>query len=350
MHNLPLPEIVRIQDAKIQAFLDGQCPLHFWYASCWIDGTPAERVQRLHALGFDNYPTAHIPAVEALQPHLFFFERMAGAEVESPDGQAGDFFHSWCRPLLCDNSTVLRFSAAWESSPLWHAYEKAICAYLRDTPAEERLPVMFPGLSPLDMACNLCGTESFFLLLYEEPEAAEHLLNAIVSLMIDAHRRLRELGARLVSPFGFPGVYCNDLQLPYLSPSLITRFLLPCYSRLATACGGLMPSLLSPDEGAFQAALSIDGVLGCLIDKRLPFATIKTHLGRKLFLIPHYCFDDVFDRPTLHNGTYYNPIVQSYSRELPEIYCEFVTTHNLLITIDRPTLAEVCGIRERLLG
>ena len=37
------------------------------------------RITRLHALGFANYPTASMPAMETLQPHLFFYERILGS-------------------------------------------------------------------------------------------------------------------------------------------------------------------------------------------------------------------------------------------------------------------------------
>jgi len=387
-----LQDIVRERDAKIMACLAGKRPTHFCYAHCAMDGTHAERMQRLYALDFDNYPAAQIPGVDVLRPYMFFFERIVGAEVVCLDGNPGDFFHCWCRPLLvrkmskngdwlgcpprlvprsqdgeggsgnavvvdsnvdiraCPHFSTSFVPAVLESSPLLHDYEEAIRVYLRDTPKAERLPVVFPGLSPLDMACNLCGAESFFLLLYDEPAAAAHLLDTIATLMVEVYRRLQRLGARLVSPYGFPGVYINDLQLPYLSPAHIARFMLPCYSRIAEECGGLLLAFLTPDREVVQSALRMNGVMGYLFDRALPLSTIKAHLGEKLFLIPHYCFDDALDRPTFRNGVGWNPIVQSYSRELPQLYREFADTHNLLITIERPTLKEVCAVRQALFG
>ena len=168
-----LPAIAVQQDAKIRACLSGEGPMQFWYAQYPLEGGGVERYTRLHQLGFDNYPVAHIPNLDALQPSLFFFERILGGNLKVVDGREGNFFHTWCPPLLHDAEAVLRLSIDLDASPLWGQCEAAIRAYLQETSAENRLPVLFPGCSPLDMACNLYGTEDFFLLLYETPEAAD---------------------------------------------------------------------------------------------------------------------------------------------------------------------------------
>ena len=348
MLNLTLPDIVHAQDARIRAFLDGSSLQQFWFANCPMHGTVEEHFGQLHALGFDNYPMAQIPAVDALNPYLFLFERMLGAELGAVDGSKGDFFHTWCTPCIQHPDDVFNLTATPERSLVWQAYEQAIANYLHETPAEERLPVMFPGISPLDTACNLCGAEPFFLLLYEEPEVAEQLLDTIVTLQIEVQRRLQSLGAHPVSPFGFPGVYCNDLHLPSLSPAHVAHFILPRYARIAAECGGLLLSLLCADTAILQAALGIAGVMGCAFHNSLPFTAIKQHLHSKLFIIPHYCYDDALDKPTCRGGIWWNPIVQSYSRELPAVYREFSGGHSLLISIERPSLAEVCTVRQAL--
>jgi hypothetical protein len=343
MSNPPtLSDMVRTNDLKIRSYLEGGNRVQFWHAQC-----PA-KLEELQGLGFDNYPVAHIPVVDAIRPYLFFFERILGAEVESPGGHEGDFFHSWCKPLIRDVSEISRLTVDPTASPVWQTYESAIRDYMSKTPANQRLPIAFPGLSPLDMACNLCGAESFFLMLYEEPEAAERLLDVIVTVQIEAHRRIRELGVRVVAPYGFPGVYCCDLQLPLLSPEHVGRLILPCYKRLGEACGGLLLAFLCADPYILRTVLRWECLIGCSFDKRLPFSAIKKHLGRKLFVISSYCYDDALDKPTLRGGIWWNPIVQTYSRELQEVYREFVETANLLISIERPFLAEVLEQRRVL--
>jgi hypothetical protein len=243
---------------------------------------------------------------------------------------------------------VFQLAITLNTSPLWTAFETAIEKYLRATTPDERLPVLFPGLSPLDMACNLCGAEQFFLMLYDAPAAAVHLLETIVTVQIAAFQRVAALGARPLTGYGFPGVYCNDLQLPYLSPEHIIHFVLPCYARLAAECGGVFFGLLSADLEVLQMAMRLEGLLGCLFDKSLPLNEIKKHLGRKFFLIPHYAYNEAVDRPTVCDGLYYNPIVQSYSRELPAVYRAFAGHHRLLISIERSSLVEVCAMRRVL--
>ena len=342
-----LPAIARAQDEKIRAYLAGGKPQQFWYAHCPLDGTREEQFARLHALGFDNYPTAHIPAIDALHVYLFFFERLLGSELHYVDGPR-DFFHTWCRPLIRHPEEVAQLTIALDDSPLWQAYAAGIGDYLRATPAAERLPVMFPGLSPLDMAANLCGAEQLFLLLYEAPDAAARLLDTIVTVQVEVYRRLWALGTRIVNPHGFPGVYANDLQLPSLSPAHIADLIVPRYARIAAACGGLVCCLLSSDARLLPTLLRMEGLIGCAFDKTLPLAEIKQYLDNKLFVIANYIYDDRFDAPTYHDGFYCNPIVQAYSRELTQVYHAFAATHSLLISIERPSLAEICADRQAL--
>lgn len=340
--------IARKQDAKIRAYLEGGGPVEFWYADCRMEGAEEERMCRLHALGFDNYPVAHIPAIDALSSHLFFFERVLGADITSTHGNNGYLFDSWCQPFIDGPDAIFSMNARLDASPIWQVYEAAIAAYLHDTPKEDVLPLAFPGVCPLDIACNVCGPEAFFLLLYEEPEAAEHLLDAIVTLAAQARERIETLGVRVVSSYGFPGVYCNDLRLPSLSPSHVMRFVLPRYSRLAEECGGLVMALNSPDVDVLRSAMSINGLAGCLFDKTLSLSTIREYLGDKLFAIHNYCYDDALDRPTLRDGIWWNPIVQSYSRELEEVYREMDARTSMMVTIERPSLEEVCAVRQAL--
>jgi len=343
-----LATIVSHQDAKIADCLAGGGPMLFWYAQCPLAGDQTAQSTRLHELGFDNYPVAYLPGLDAVQTYLFFFERILGVTLHGVEGGMGDFFRTWCPPLIHQPDEVWHLAIDLAASPTWYAYETVIRNYLRETPVAERLPIVFPGLSPLDMACNLCGTEQFFLLLYEAPDAADHLLGFLTDLLIEAYHRIAGLGARLVTAHGFPGVYCSDLQMPYISPPLLARLLLPRYARLAAACGGLCCAVLCADVDIMASILSIDGVIGCAFDKRLPLNDLAENLASKLFLLPHYCYHDTLDVPTVQDGIYCNPIVQSYSRELPALYQALAGRANLAISIERPSLAEVCAVREAL--
>jgi hypothetical protein len=213
---------------------------------------------------------------------------------------------------------------------------------------DERCPVELPGLCPLDTACNLCGAENFFSMVYEAPEAVDHLLDSLVKMLLGVHRRLARLEARPVAAYGFPGVYCNDLQLSFLSPAHIARFVLPCYQRMAASCGGLLLALNASDLGILEAVLHIPKLIGCAFSKALPLSVIKQRLGSKVFLIANYVFDEAFDKPTYHNGLWCNPIVQTYSRELPAAYRELSGSSNLAIAIERHRIEDVCEERRKL--
>ena len=101
-----VPGIIRAQDARIRACLEGRSQAHFWYACCPMSGPAEASLQQFHALGFDNYPLAQIPAVDALRTYLFFFERILGAKVVSPAGHDGDFFQTWCQPWIRNTAQV----------------------------------------------------------------------------------------------------------------------------------------------------------------------------------------------------------------------------------------------------
>lgn len=58
--------------------------------------------------------------------------------------------------------------------------------------------------------------------------------------------------------------------------------------------------------------------------------------------------DESLDRPTLRDGIWWNPIVQSYSRELSKVYRKFADEHSLLIAIERPSLTEALAVRRGL--
>lgn len=148
--------------------------------------------------------------------------------------------------------------------------------------------------------------------------------------------------------WGFPGVYANDLQMPYLSPAHVAHLLLPVYARVAREAGPLIFSLNCADPGVMREALAMPGLLGCAFDKRLRLPDIAAVLGEKLFVINHYIYRHGFDRPTLHDGAYCNPIVQTYSREVGRVVRAIGREHSLFVGIERRTYAAVRAVRARL--
>ena len=153
---------------------------------------------------------------------------------------------------------------------------------------------------------------------------------------------------RVLNSYGFPGIYCNDLQMTNLSPPLVERFLLPQYQSLASRCDGLILCLNSADIGLAAKTLRMDSLFGCAFDKRMPLAVIRQIIDAKLFVIHNYAYDDAYSQPKYRDGLWWNPIVQTYSRELDTAYNELAATCTMLIVLERPTLQEVVATRQRL--
>jgi len=328
-----LADIARSQDERLAAFFRQPASARAWYASCPMPGDREAVFQQWHDAGFWNYPFTEVPF-----DTLFFFERLAGAEIRVLEDRHGSTFHSWCEPI----AVVDRIPVEVTGLPLWQAYEEAVLA-LRGA-----LPMMRPAFTPLDWACNLCGTERFFLLLYDDEGAVGALLERLTALYLSGCRRLRELGVDCRMPFGFSGVYANDLQMPYLSPEYVERLLLPQYQRVIEVIGPMILSLNCADVDVMRRVLAMEGVLGCLFDKRLPLPVIAEHLGEKAFVINNYVYHPEFERPTLHRGIYCNPIVQTYSEEIEGVWQVVGPGHRMVVTVERHGFEEVCTVRGEL--
>jgi len=92
-----------------------------------------------------------------------------------------------------------------------------------------------------------------------------------------------------------------------------------------------------------------DWVIGCSLDKRLPLPEIRDVIGKKVFNVANYAYDDTLDRPTARDGIYWNPIVQCHSRDIGRIYSGMNGECSMAVTIERPTLGEVVRVRDQLL-
>jgi len=333
-----LIDIARCLDERFAAFFQQSSPARGWYANCPMPGDRAAVYQQWHAAGFWNYPFAEVPFADT----WLFFERLAGGRSHVLDGQRGSTFHTWCEPAILLPADIDRIPAKVTGLPLWQVYETAVLA------ARGLLPIPLMAFTPLDWACSLCGTERFFLLMLDDAGTAEALLDRLTALYLSCCRRLQTLKIASRMPFGFPGIYVNDLQMPYLSPAHVARFVLPQYERVADEFGPMLLSLNCADVGVMRRVLAMEGVIGCAFDKRLPLPVITEHLGSKLFVISNYIYHRDFDRPTLHRGTYCNPIVQTYSEEIEKVCRVIGPGHRLLIILERHSFAEVCAARSRL--
>lgn len=336
-----LPDIVGKQTEKIQRCLRGERTT-FWCAS--YAGYSVSDVPKLNELGFDNFPVAPI----ADPCRILFFEQLFGCELRVDDRENASFFNTWPLPVIEKPADISALSADLDNHPVWRGYRQALFDYVAGTPTDERLPIVARGFYPLDLACNMCGTGNLLTWMYEAPDETAALFSKITDLFLEVWAKATATGLEMVTGLGFPGANCSDLQLPCISPEMIRRFVLPCYERVGRACGGTFLALYSADLSVLREVLNQDWVIGCSFDKRLPLPGIRNVIGKKVFNLPNYAYDDTLDRPTARDGIYWNPIVQCHSRDIDSIYSEMNGQCSMVVTIERPSLDAVVRARDRL--
>lgn len=335
-----LCSIASAQDARIGHYLATRQRTHFWYAGC-LDAS----VPRMHELGFDNYPLLGVPHEKT----LFLFERVMGCNLRTVGSGAVTTFNTWCEPVIVEPRDVHRLSPKLTCSAAWDSYERALAACRHSSGACADIPAPMLSFSPLDCACNLCSAEKLFTWIHDAEDVVAALLDLLCDLYLEARAQVARMGLETRNLFGFPCVYCNDLQLANVSPATIKRLVLPRYERVARECGGMILALHSNDLNIVERVTRSDGFLGCLFDRRLPLGDIRRVIGKTLFVLMNSPYDDSLDRPTWRDGMYWNPIVQSYNRELDEVYGELAGECSMILHISRPRLDQVCRERARLL-
>lgn len=334
--------IIDVQNCKISSFLQDGKKTDFFYAYSPHISSTQEYINKVHSLGFDNYPIAPI------NDGIFFIERLIGCKISTVDNQTGSFFHTWCDAVVHKPDDIFGFKTDIENNAVWTEYLEAVTDYYGNSLKPERLPLAFPGFNLLDAACNVCGAENLLEFMYEAENAVEYLLDLITDTQIQVYTLLQARGIKMCNSFGFPCVYCNDLQMGVISPAMIERFLLPRYFRAADAVGGMILVLNCPDVSLAELVLKQESIIGCGFDKRIPLESIDRILGDKLFIIGNYVYNPDVDHPMEIDGIWCNPIVQSYSRELTEVYSRLHENHSFLITIERYTLDEIVRTRKEL--
>ncbi len=298
--------------------------------------------------GFDNYPTLAPEwwvALDTHAPHLL--PSLLGAPLHYTNDQHHTFT-TWTEPLV---ASIEEVGAIRLPDLAAHPYCVELCRAIEALPAawQELFPVQIAGASPIDCVAALLGTTEFYLGLHANPAA----LHAVLDLCTEATITLARLQIarchRWCGPHGAPGLYVNDLVTEFLSPALWEAFVLPCYGRIAAAVGGLVCGLNSPDAGVLAQAVCMDGFLGGAVHQAIPLQTVIACLhGHGVYLLNSYPYNPAFDRPTVHRGVYYNPIVCSPSAAYREVYRELAGQVPLAVYLDRADRAEALRDGEAL--
>lgn len=329
-----LIEVAQAQDEKIASYLEKKKG-SFIYAYFPNSGD-ADGVVRAHAAGFDNYPFAKVRNPNG----LYFIERLLGCSLRTSGEGSSNTFNTSCEPIIRDAGDILKLDMNFGNKEIWQEYKESIEAYKAAVPESEKLPMQSLNMSPFDVACSLCGTENLFIWMYEEPEAADLLLNKAMNAYLWLFYSIKRLGMKQVNLYGFPCLYANDLLLVNLSPEMIARFMLPLYERAARSWRGLMLAINSPDTGLIKRITGEDWIVGCCIDKRVALSEVREMIGDRLLIVNHCLRDPRYDKPTLVDGMWVNPIIQSHGDDLEGVW-RALKDKNLLVTIERRTLEEV---------
>lgn len=110
------------------------------------------------------------------------------------------------------------------------------------------LPVGLTDLnSPLSTAAQMCGYDSLFLWMYDEPEAVRDLLSLVTDSFIEWVKQQKSVAGEPLNqsnglqgwwaPEGI-GVWLSDDDIVTISPELYEEFIVPQYSRIFEAFGG----------------------------------------------------------------------------------------------------------------
>jgi hypothetical protein len=244
-------------------------------------------------------------------------------------------FTTWARPLASIEDVYRLALPDLSTHPYGVALRRAIAAIPPET--QDALPMLLAGGCPIDAAADLLGTTEFFCAFHSDPEALRHLLDLCTELVINLYTLQRADCANGRGHYGIPGVYANDLVTEYLSAEHWTKFVLPCYRRLASATGGLVLGANAPDPRVLPQIVAMDGFLGCAVHRAVPDATIIACLrGRGVYVLNSHPYDPCFDRPTLHRGTYYNPITAYRYTDYRERFARLTGEVAVLVNLDRP--------------
>ena len=346
-----LDAIVRGLDGRIERQIGGARE-HFISASYWPGVKHYDYLLELQGCGFDNYPMASIENPNA----MFFMERMLGCEMRHVDGRQ-DFFHTFCVPCIKEAGDVDKITVDFSKSPIWEPYYTGLQAHA--VSPEASLPIPLPAFCPVDAACAMMGQCEFLMLLAEDIRGACHVIDFISEAYMGMIRQIRKVAATSSSPSknimnirgvginGYPGVYVSDLSTVNLSPQILEK-LVPFYKKVADFAGGMTLNIAVPDIALMRDIVSVPSFHGFFFDARLGVKDISTILGKKIFIIYHYIFDDTVNGVGLKNGEYVNPIVHAHSRNIAEVFEVLAERHSIMAMICRRTKQEAMEMKEEL--
>lgn len=164
--------------------------------------------------------------------------------------------------------------------------------------ADERLPIRLMDFqSPFTTVEQLVGSESFFLMPYDQPQRLHTAMDVVTDFAIEFFRAQSEAAGPACCrgswpPIWFPpeaGIQMSDDNLVNVSPEVYEEFVVPYNNRIAEAFGGLFLHSCTIREAHVPVLRKLKGLTGlnCDISTSVSAARLLEEFGDRAVVAPH---------------------------------------------------------------
>uniref|UniRef100_A0A7V3YHU9 Uroporphyrinogen decarboxylase (URO-D) domain-containing protein n=1 Tax=Candidatus Caldatribacterium californiense TaxID=1454726 RepID=A0A7V3YHU9_9BACT len=279
---------------------------------------------RRHILDFD-IPALRTDFGTGIFPSAF------GCPLRYEEGR-----YPWSEPIIFDDpSAVYRLrKPSVTDGLLGRVLEFTRFAVQR---TEGKFPIKMTDLQgPLDIVYLLWESNSFFLALFDAPQAVHHLLNIVTELLIEfvKAQKTHALGAEFIPchlphyiPWG-EGICVSEDLLALLSPDLYREFALPYLNALSDEFGGIFIHSCGNFTQNLDVLCEVRGLKGVDFGAtETPFENVVAKLGGKVVLSPHLGLNKDIHFFTVTEYLFH---LKKVGQHTPFLYILVDTTNSLL--------------------
>lgn len=259
------------------------------------------------------------------------FPSAFGAPIRLEKGR-----YPWNEPVVFDNpESVYRLKKPSVEDGLLGKVLEFTRFIARET--DGKFPVKMTDLQgPLDVAYLLWESNSFFLALFEAPQAVHHLLKMVTELIIEfVHAQRGAAGkAEFIPchlqhylPWG-EGICVSEDLLSILSPNLYREFALPYLNALSEEFGGIFVHSCGNFAHNLRVLQEIRKLKGINFGAtETPFEEVLEALGGKVVISPHLGLNKETVFPSIPD---YLKHLHSAGKNTPFLYILVDATNSLL--------------------
>ncbi len=240
--------------------------------------------------GFDTVPVIYPHDRHYKGPpfRTHFLAVVMGAEVRYPQDvpiEERKGYRAWVDPIVHDISEIDALEEVDVSQ------SPALQAVLRSYEeigeiVQGRIPFThYSPTLPLDFAAEIIGHTKFYELMASDPDDALRLIEVCATKWLEM-MRLQEKAAcgRWVNANYEPGIAVNDMILPFLSPAVIRKVVLPYNTMLSRAYGGIFVCVDHQDFSLLDDYLKLPDLYGCWVHRDWPSDLVVEQLKNRRVL------------------------------------------------------------------